>query len=75
MLISEWAPVSSGLIVWYAGFLYTSYIISLMIWSTVYVSVLAFIVFMFVVWRIERANLSIGEVLIRPRLLLSGSRD
>lgn len=53
MLYSAYAPISQGIYIFFAGYLYTSYIISLTIWASVYASTVLTIAFMWVLSKLE----------------------
>lgn len=53
MLYSAYAPISQGIYIFFAGYLYTSYIISLTIWASVYASTVLTIAFIWVLSKVE----------------------
>lgn len=70
MLYLAYAPVSQGLYIFFAGYLYTSYIISLTIWASVYASTVLTIAFMWWLSKIETppaAEASASPVAIADR--------
>ncbi len=70
MLYLAYAPVSQGLYIFFAGYLYTSYIISLTIWASVYASTVLTIAFMWLLSKVETrpaAEASASPVAIADR--------
>ncbi len=54
MLLRKYAPLSQGMYVFFAGYLYTSSFISLTIWANVYASTVLTIAFMWLLSRLRR---------------------